>query len=324
MRADEFTGYRDLHDAVARVLPAAADGSRRPAERNALRAYWEVGRLLNEHLSGGATYGQRAIARLAADLNLLPRTLYRARKVHERLPTDVPALTNLTWSHCRLLVTVDDDEARRRLMARAVAAGWSVRRLQEHLNAPPAAMPAAPMLRVGTYRIVAVADTSGVEAPAFDLGFGIRRPLALPGKTGKRTKRLLWELVPGDVVEHTTDDKGRPALRRVWGRVASRLYVHTATRLRPVATATVQVQLELGFDVIHECRLRLRPPAHRLSRAALEAAVASTPLPVLVRSLRLPRGQGYAGDLYRLSDHTNPEATPQHLNAEWVPADACT
>ena len=91
MKVDEFTGYRDLHDAVARVL-FAADGTRRPAERDALRAYREVGRLLEEHLINGATYGQRAIARLAADLNLLPRTLYRARKVHERLPRDVPAL----------------------------------------------------------------------------------------------------------------------------------------------------------------------------------------------------------------------------------------
>lgn len=118
-----------MHDAVARVLPAAADGTRRPAERDALRAYREVKRLLEEHLINGATYGQRAIARLAADLNLLPRTLYRARKVHERLPRDVPALANLTWSHCRLLVTVDDDDARRRLMTRAAAAGWSVRRL---------------------------------------------------------------------------------------------------------------------------------------------------------------------------------------------------
>ena len=101
-----------------------------------MRAYREVGRLLEEHLINGATYGQRAIARLAADLNLLPRTLYRARKVHERLPRDVPALANLTWSHCRLLVTVDDDDARRRLMTRAAAAGWSVRRLAttDHLN----------------------------------------------------------------------------------------------------------------------------------------------------------------------------------------------
>lgn len=324
MKVDEFTGYRDLHDAVARVL-FAADGTRRPAQRDALRAYREVGRLLEEHLINGATYGQRAIARLAADLNLLPRTLYRARKVHERLPRDVPALANLTWSHCRLLVTVDDDDARRRLMTRAAAAGWSVRRLQEHLKASPPAVPAASTVRRGTYRIVTVTDASGEKVPAFDLGFGIRRSLAMPGKTGKRTRRLLRELVPGDAVEVTTDDKGRPALRRVWGHVESRLFVYAVTCLRPVAAATLQVQLELGFDVLHECRLRLRPPAHKLSRAALVASVESTSLPILARSVRLPREQGYGVHLYRVSDPTNPvAATTDHLNDVWASAHART
>jgi len=74
VKVDEFTGYRNLHDAVARVLSA---GTRRPAERDALRAYREVGQLLEEHLINGAICGQRAIARLAADLNLLPRPALR-------------------------------------------------------------------------------------------------------------------------------------------------------------------------------------------------------------------------------------------------------
>jgi hypothetical protein len=158
-----------------------------------------VGRLLEEHLINGATYGQRAIARLAADLNLLPRTLYRARKVHERLPRDVPALAN------------------------------------------------------------------------------------------------------------------------------SRLFVYAVTCLRPVAAATLQVQLELGFDVLHECRLRLRPPAHKLSRAALVASVESTSLPILARSVRLPREQGYGVHLYRVPDPTNPvAATTDHLNDVWASAHART
>jgi len=309
---DESTEYHDLLDGVALVLPAASDGSRRPADQGALRAYWEVGRLLNEHLAGRAAYGQRVIARLAADLSLLPRTLYRARKVHERLPTDIS--TDLSWSHCRLLVTVDDDEARRRLMARVTAAGWSVRRLQEHLNAAPPAMAPPILSRPGTYRIVAVTDATGAQVPAFDLGFGIRRPLELPGKPGKKTRRLLRELAPGDVVECTTDDKGRPALRRVWGQIEARLHVCTATRLQVVAAATLQLELELGFEVMYEAHVSLRPPAHRLSRAALERAAATTRVPFLVRSTRLTRRQGYAVDLYRLD---NP-AAPEQINTLWA------
>lgn len=309
---DESTDYQDLLDGVALVLPAAPDGTRRPADHGALRVYWEVGRLLNEHLAGRAAYGQRAVARLAVDLGLLPRTLYRARKVHERLPADIS--TDLSWSHCRLLVTVDDDDVRRRLMARVAAAGWSVRRLQQHLNAAPPAKSPPILSRPGTYRIVTVVDATGAQVPAFDLGFGIRRPLELPGKPGKKTRRLLRELAPGDVVECTTDDKGRPALRRVWGKIEARLYVCTATRLRVVAAATLQLELDLGFEVMYETQVSLRPPAHRLSKATLESAAATTRVPLLVRSTRLTRRQGYAVDLYRLD---NP-AAPEQINAMWA------
>ncbi len=92
-----------------------------------------------------------------------------------------------------------------------------------------------------------------------------------------------------------------------------------------MAAATLQVQIELGFDVLHECRLRLRPPAHKLSRAALVASVESTSLPILARSVRLPREQGYGVHLYRVSDPTNPvAATTDHLNDVWASAHART
>ena len=127
--------FRDLKAAVARLLPADGRGRRRPAPREATRIYWEIGRLLDDHISGRAEYGGRAVERLAGELGILPRTLYRARKLYQRLPSDSSQLDQLTWSHCRLLVTVPDDGQRRQLMERAAAGGWSVRRLQAHLRA---------------------------------------------------------------------------------------------------------------------------------------------------------------------------------------------
>ncbi|MDA0334909.1 MAG: DUF1016 N-terminal domain-containing protein [bacterium] len=311
MHEDETAGYRLLRDGVARMLPVDASGRRRPPEQAVAGTYWEVGRLLNEHLAGRAAYGQRVMARLAADLGLLPRTLYRARKVHERLPVEASA--QLGWSLCRLLVTVDDDSARRRLATRVAAAGWSVRRLQEHLKTAPAEVSVPILSRPGTYRIVSAVDTSGLQGRAVDLGFGIRRPLVLPGKPGKKTRRLLRELEPGDTVECTTDDKGRPAVRRVFGQIDSRLYVYTATGLQVAAAATLCLQLDLGFDVMYECRVSLRPPAHKLSRTALAAATASMALPIVVRSVRHTGDTEYAVDLYRLDD----PARPEHFNTLW-------
>ncbi len=310
--------YDTLKRAVSHLLPTDAAGVRRPTDRDALRVYWELGGLLNQHLATRATYGKRTMARLAADLQLLPRTLYRARRVHDRLPADLPA--SISWSHCRLLVTVEDDDARQRLVTRVAAAGWTVRRLQDHLQQVTATPIAPPAPRAGTYRIVADVDAAGDTVPAFDLGFGIRRPLVLPDKPGKRTRRLLRELAPGDAVELTQDDKGRPALHRVLGQVEQRLYVYPVRHVQVAAAATIRVQLDLGFDVSRVCRLQLQPPAHRLTRPALTVALAAESAPLLARIVQSRRATDYAVDLYRCPGGASPEC----LNTLWVQPPAPT
>lgn len=304
-------GYDSLRAAVTQLLPADASGARRPPDRDALRVYWQLGGLLNEFLQGRAAYGQRTMSKLAAELNFLPRTLYRARRVHQYLPPDLPA--GLSWSHCRLLVTVEDDDTRHRLLQRVTNAGWTVRRLQEHLQiqaqAPP--VPLAP--RLGSCRIVTGINSRGDKEPCFDLGFGMRRPLVLSAKPGKRTRRLMRELVAGDAVEITEDDKGRPALHRLWGQVEQRLYVYRVLHLEAVGAAVLKAQLDLGFDVQCQVRLRLQPPAYRLSRTVLAAAVASTTGSLLARTVR-GKSREYCVDLYRY-DATE---TAEHLNTSWV------
>lgn len=309
------TDYDNLRAAVAQLLPADAAGVRPAPERNALNVYWQLGGLLNDYLSGRATYGERTMGRLAADLNLLPRTLYRARRVHQRLPADLPA--TVSWSHCRLLVTVDDDDTRHRLLQRVVAAGWTVRKLQAHLQSMPQAPVVPAALHPGTYRIVTGLDEAGVEGPFFDLGFGLRHPLALADKPGKRTRRLLRDLAPGDAVELSEDEKGRPALHRLWGQVEQRLYVYPVLDLQIVATATVKALLACGFGLQYKIQLRLQAPANRLSRAVLTDALKATSGPLLARTTRSTAASagGYAVDLYQ-QDET--AATVEHLNAAWA------
>jgi hypothetical protein len=308
------TADKELLDAVSRAMPADASGNRQPSDRDAARVYWQVGRVLNEHLSGRAAYGKGAIARLAAEFGVSPRTLYRARKMHKCFSAKPPA--DLSWSHCRLLVTVDDEETRQYLMTRVATAGWSVRQLQQELSL---LLPAsAPTLRTGTFRIATITDTTGSEVLAFDLGFGIRLPLSLPGEPGKRTRRLIKTLSLGDTVEFTTDKKGRPSLRRVTSDRTHRFYVYRATNLRAVATGVIRAQLDLGFGVVHDCRLLLQPPAERLSRADLVRVLKAELAPLWLRCVRLPGTRGYAADLYREEDFIDGTTQAEHVNTMWA------
>ena len=311
---DAATVDRQLLDAVSRAMPADASGNRQPSDRAAARIYWQVGRVLNEHLCGRAAYGKGAIASLAAEFGVSPRTLYRARKMHNCFSAKPP--DDLSWSHCRLLVTVDDDETRQYLMARVAVAGWSVRQLQQQLASLP--LVSAPTLRTGTFKIVVITDATGGEVLAFDLGFGIRLPLVLSDKSGKRTRRLLKTLSSGDTVEYATDKKGRPSLRRVISHRTHRFYVYRATNLRAVASGVIRAQLDLGFGVVHDCRLPLQPPAERLPRADLVRLLKAEPTPLWLRCVRLPGTRGYAADLYREEDFVDGTTQPEHINTMWA------
>ena len=310
--------FRELKSAVARLLPADTRGRRRPAPREATRVYWQIGRLLNEHISGRAEYGGRAVERLAGELGILPRTLYRARRLYQRLPSDTSVLDQLSWSHCRLLVTVPDDDELRRLMQRASEGGWSVRRLREQLRAGEESWQEAVRGRPGVYRLIELPGKKGKLA--LDLGFGVRRRLDGLGKASKRTRRLIAELAAGEVVELTRDSRDRPSLRRQWGQAESRLFTYGARLLRATAAGVVETHIDLGLDVSMVRGLSLRGAAGSLSKGELDKILATAPARVVVKTHR-GRGGVYQADVYGLADEQSPAVIAEsgdHLNALWV------
>ncbi len=310
--------FGDLKAAIGRLLPADTRGRRRPSPREATRVYWEIGRLLNEHISGRAEYGGRSVERLAGELGILPRTLYRARRLYQRLPSDTCHLDRLSWSHCRLLVTVPDDGELRRLMERAAEGGWSVRRLQEELRAREEGSQVAVRGRPGVYRIVDLPGRKGKLA--LDLGFGVRRRLDGMGKVGKRSRRLIAELAAGEVVELSRDARDRPSLRRQWGQAESRLFTYGARLLRAPAAGVVETHIDLGLGVSMVRSLSLRGPAGSLPRGELAKVLATAPARVVVKTHR-GRGGDYLADVYGLGGERSTAVIAEsgdYLNALWV------
>jgi predicted nuclease of restriction endonuclease-like (RecB) superfamily len=157
-----------LYQEIRSVLEAARAGAYRAVNVAIVQAYWQVGRLIVEHEQGGRTraaYGEAVLddlsRRLTADFgrgfdvtNLRKmRQFYRmfeirdaarlesgkmkrasVRLVSAMEPIRLTACDELSWSHYRLLMQVEDPAAREWYMNEAVAQHWSTRQLERQIS----------------------------------------------------------------------------------------------------------------------------------------------------------------------------------------------
>ena len=111
-----------------------------------IQAYWLVGRRIVEEEQGGASraeYGKSLLKNIAKELMPIYGNAYSVRRLqdyrqfylsfkdieiwHSRMP-------NLTWTHYRELLTVNDEVARCWYMQEADKEMWSVRTLHRNIS----------------------------------------------------------------------------------------------------------------------------------------------------------------------------------------------
>jgi len=148
-----------LYREIRAVLESARAGAYRAVNAAMVEAYWQVGRLIVEHEQGGrrrAAYGEAVLEELSRRLqaefghgftttNLrYMRQFYLAFPIRHalrdesgqpgRLPAGRPR-PELTWTHYRLLLGVEDPAARAWYMDEAVDQHWSTRQLERQISA---------------------------------------------------------------------------------------------------------------------------------------------------------------------------------------------
>ena len=108
-----------------------------------VKAYWQIGKIIVEHENnGGFQLGNRVpefetlATRLSAEFGkgFSVRTLQQMRKFYLCFPDANALRSRLTWTHYRLLLQVDNEEARNWYMNEAVEAGWSSRQLDRQIS----------------------------------------------------------------------------------------------------------------------------------------------------------------------------------------------
>ena len=338
--------YRHLQQQITEVLSPVAASPGRYTEQDKARTYWEVGRMLNEHIGGRAAYGEQIVKHLAGDLGLDKGVVYRMMRFHRRLP-NVASWPLLPWSHCRLLIAVPDQERMESLLEAAMQEKWSVRQLQarirqvtpvasgevaggEVVGSEAAGAPATPPIpRRGcpcTYRLVA----SGPDL-ALDLGFGVRQRISALALRPKQEKKVRAVFAAGGTVEATVNRAGRAKVRKAAvGR--ERLYAYQVVFLRMVEADTALVEVDLGFGIHLVQRLRFRgvdvgdlSPVRARALQELAGRRLSEAGAVVAKTFRPdPQGQ-YLADFYYLEGEADPQrvaAEGRFLNAELLEGEA--
>jgi predicted nuclease of restriction endonuclease-like (RecB) superfamily len=132
-----------FYDSIARVLLTARRKAYRAIDSCMVEAYWDVGRRMVEEEQHGkkrADYGTALLhhlsLRLAQDFGpgYDERELRRMRQFYRCFPIRGTLCPELSWSHYRLLIRVEDPVARTWYMQEAASQNWSVRALNRQIH----------------------------------------------------------------------------------------------------------------------------------------------------------------------------------------------
>jgi hypothetical protein len=108
-----------------------------------VQTYWQIGRHIVGFEQGGevrAGYGKRLLTTLAAALTAEfgkgfdERNLRNMRAFFQNFPNWNALRSELSWTHYRLLLRVDNSEARQWYMQEAAAQNWSTRVLERQIS----------------------------------------------------------------------------------------------------------------------------------------------------------------------------------------------
>jgi len=105
-----------------------------------VQAYWEVGREISEAVGDRAEYGKQLLQFLSEKLTtdfgkgFTVRNLRAMRQFYQSFPIRHALRAELTWTHYRLLMRVDEPNRREFYLKESVESGWTSRQLERQIN----------------------------------------------------------------------------------------------------------------------------------------------------------------------------------------------
>ena len=128
---------------IRQILIGARQTAYKAVNFAMVTAYWNIGRLIVEDEQQGSTraeYGKAVLADLSVRLTeefgkgFTEANLRNMRQFHQYFPNCYALRSELTWTHYRLLIRVQDEDARQWYMNEAAEQTWSSRQLDRQIS----------------------------------------------------------------------------------------------------------------------------------------------------------------------------------------------
>lgn len=132
-----------LYDTVNQIIEEARNTVYRSANFIMVQAYWNIGRAIVEEEQKGkerAEYGQELIKQLSKKLTkkhgkgFNTTNLWYIRQFYTVFQNFHALRGELSWTHYRLLLKVENDQAREFYMQEAIECNWSTRTLERQIG----------------------------------------------------------------------------------------------------------------------------------------------------------------------------------------------
>lgn len=139
---ESLISNNNLYTAISSVLQQARQTAYRAVNFTMVTAYWEIGRLITEDELKWerAEYGKQVLKNLAERLTnefgkgFDERELRKMRQFYQSFQIRDTLRPELTWSHYRRLLSVDNETARLWYMNEAANEVWSTRQLDRQIS----------------------------------------------------------------------------------------------------------------------------------------------------------------------------------------------
>ena len=137
------TPNMDLYSSIRTVLLLARTQVRQTINDAMVHAYWQIGHLIIENEQGGETraeYGKKTLELLSERLRkefgkgFDVRNLRHMRAFYQAYPNRNAVRTDLTWTHHRMLLRVENRSAREWYAQESIEQGWSSRALDRQIS----------------------------------------------------------------------------------------------------------------------------------------------------------------------------------------------
>lgn len=176
--AVEVKTYDQLIHAIREARAASQARIEKTVDAEKVREAWEIGKLIQEHIllnKERAEYGDEVVKRLAVDLGTSNTELKYMIEFARAYPMSPPA-GQLSWSHYRELLSLNNEKERNELAEQARSENWGrdrvreeVRKRQNRIEAPQT-LKAKPG-NLYTYRIIKAPHGKYKGQLVVDLGF---------------------------------------------------------------------------------------------------------------------------------------------------------